>query len=229
MQPGHSLQPQPRITRLQRGLRDALLPVLLAVPGGLLLSRLLLPRGTNILLLDYLGHAWFLAIVSLWVVVFRQRFSIGRFTGGSLRGWLLPWIIVGGLNLVLDLQGAGLVVHRDVLAWIVFEGLVVGVAEEWLFRGLIQTTLNRVIGGAGVLGRLRWGTIIAALIFGLSHLGNLTVQPLGETLQQGMFATIIGVILGHYYDRTQNLWGAAILHNVIDVTNVAVPLLLLHH
>ncbi len=179
----------------------------------------------SVVVLAYLSHAWFLAIVAFWVFVFRQRFPVGRLSWRSLHGWLGPWIIVGGLNLLIDLQGAD-AVHHAVLAWLIFEGVVVGPVEELLFRGLIQTSLNRVMGGAGLFGRIRWGTIVAALTFGFAHLVNVSHQSLGATLQQVAFAALIGLVLGYYYDRTQNLWGAAILHNIIDVTNVVVPLLM---
>lgn len=181
---------------------------------------------TSVVVLDYLSHAWFLAIVTVWVFVFRQRFPVGRLTRQSLRGWFGPWIIVGGLNLIIALQGSRLAVHHAVIAWLVFEGIVVGPVEEWLFRGVVQTTLNRVIGGAGLFGRIRWGTIVATLTFGLVHLANLSHQSLSVTLQQVIFATLTGLALGHYYDRTQNLWGAAILHNIIDFTSILVPLLM---
>ncbi len=164
--------------------------------------------------------------MAFWVLVFRQQFPIGRLTRQSLRGWFGPWIIVGGLNLIIALQGSGLKVHHAVIAWLVFEGIVVGPVEELLFRGLIQTTLNRVIGGERLFGRIRWGTILATLTFGLAHLANLSHQSLGVTIQQVIFAMITGLVLGHYYDRSQNLWGAAVLHNIIDFTSVLVPLLI---
>lgn len=51
---------------------------------------------------------------------------------------------------------------------------------------------------------------------------------MGTTSHKVVLAILVGVILGYYYDRTQNLWGATPLHNIIDVTNVVVPLLLVH-
>ncbi len=204
-----------------QGARDALLPVFLALTGQLFLTLF----TTRVVVLDYLSHGWFLAIVIFWVLVVHRRFPIGRLTRPSLRGWFGPWIVVGGLNVLIALQGSRLAIHHAVVAWLIFEGLVVGPVEELLFRGLIQTTLNNVIAGASLFGKVRWGTIVATLIFGCVHFANLSHQSLDVTIQQVIFATITGLVLGHYYDRTQNLWGAALLHNFIDVTSIGIPLL----
>ena len=217
--------PPPRV-KVHQGLRDALFPLLVAMAGGLAMTVIFEGRGNVVL--AYASHAWYLAAVGGWVLIFRLRFPLGGLSWQALRGWFGPWFIVGGLYLLLALVSPGPPLRHAILAGLIFQGVVVGPTEEVLFRGLIQTTLNRVIGGAIPFGRLRWGTIVAALTFGLAHLASLPHQSLGDTLAQVAFAAVVGLVLGHYYDRTQNLWGAAILHNIIDLTSVLVPLLIVH-
>ncbi|PSR34869.1 MAG: hypothetical protein C7B46_02855 [Sulfobacillus benefaciens] len=139
-------------------------------------------------------------VVVGWVFLFRLRFPLGAWSWPALRAWFHPWLVVGGGYLLLTLLSPGPPLHQDILAWLVFQGIVVGPTEEILFRGLIQTTLNRVIGRT--LGRLRWGTIVAAFAFGLAHLANLLYQPLTDTLGQIAFATVVGgfsatTMIGH--------------------------------
>jgi|GEM_PF-2711105 len=210
--------------RAARGWWDALIPFLLALAGGTVL--LLGTRGASGIATAYLTHGWYLAIVGFWVLVLGRRFPVGRLSCQSLRGWFRPWLVVGGLDLLLTLASPGPPLRQAVLPTLAFQGVVVGPAEEFLFRGLMQTALNHAMPRPGPPLGLRRGTLWAALAFGLLHLGNLWYQPLGVTLEQGLFAFVVGLVLGHFYDRTRNLWGAAMLHNLLDLLSVAVPLML---
>jgi membrane protease YdiL (CAAX protease family) len=71
---------------------------------------------------------------------------------------------------------------------------------------------------------LRLGTVLAAVAFGLSHLVNLTYQPIGTTAEQVLIAIVIGLVIGVVYDRTRNLIGAAVLHGLLDFSGTALPL-----
>jgi membrane protease YdiL (CAAX protease family) len=104
--------------------------------------------------------------------------------------------------------------------------VVVGPAEELLFRGLVQTGINGSVSAElRLLGwPLRLGTVLAAVAFGLSHLVNLTYQPIGTTAEQVLIAIVIGLVIGVVYDRTRNLIGAAVLHGLLDFSGTALPL-----
>ncbi len=210
-----------------QGWPDIVGPLLLALCGGFGLEAFT-PHSVNNLALAYLTHAWYLAIVGFWVWILGRRFPLGRLSRQGLSGWFRPWILVGTLYLVLVLLSPGPPAHHAIVSLLIFQGVVVGPTEELLFRGLIQTAMNHSIMASPVWGSLRLGTIGTALVFGLAHVGNLWYQPLSLTIGQASFAFVIGLILGHYYDRTQNLWGAAILHNLIDLLSVAVPLIIGH-
>ncbi len=106
-----------------------------------------------------------------------------------------------------------------------FQAIVVGLAEDLLWRGLIQPALNAVLSPPRRKG-LRLGTVLASIGFGVSHLVNLTHQPVSAALEQVVFATAVGLVLGCRYDTSVNLWGAVILHNALEAMAVAVPLLL---
>lgn len=82
--------------------------------------------------------------------------------------------------------------------------LVVGPAEELLFRGAVQ-------------GRLResWGVwpaiIVATILFGLVHIPAVT-GGIGAQLSYALLAGILGVLLGYLYEYTQNIVVPAVIH-----------------
>jgi membrane protease YdiL (CAAX protease family) len=110
-----------------------------------------------------------------------------------------------------------------VVGELVFQGAFVGWTEEYLFRGSIQRVLNSRRGPRESGRRLKTGTLVASLLFGLGHFANLGLgQSLQDTLVQVLSAFVVGLILGIYYDVKDDLAGVAWLHNIADF----VPLLL---
>ncbi|HSO27479.1 MAG TPA: CPBP family intramembrane glutamic endopeptidase, partial [Anaerolineales bacterium] len=93
------------------------------------------------------------------------------------------------------------------LAMIALAGLVVPLAEELFFRGLLYTWL-----------RGRWGfapaAAVSALIFGVVHL---------EPSVAGT-AFILGLILAWLYERSGSLWTAVLVHAM----NNSIQILLLY-
>ena len=77
--------------------------------------------------------------------------------------------------------------------------LATGVPEEFLFRGLIQNTLERALGRAGLP--------IASIIFGLAHLPDVRYV---------LLATLAGVAYGWVYLATRRITASAITHALVD-------------
>jgi len=77
--------------------------------------------------------------------------------------------------------------------------LATGVPEEFLFRGLIQNTLERAIGRAALP--------IASIIFGLAHLPDPRYV---------LLATLAGVAYGYVYQVTRRITASAITHALVD-------------
>jgi len=110
-----------------------------------------------------------------------------------------------------------------VLAQLVFQGVFVGWTEEYLFRGSIQRALNFRWHQGESGRRVRTGTLVAALLFGLGHFTNLGLgQSLVDTEVQTLTAFVGGLIGGIYYDVKDDFAAVAWLHNILDF----VPLLL---
>ena len=97
---------------------------------------------------------------------------------------------------------------------------MVGVAEEFIFRGVIAQTLLEHFGTsrAGV-----WkACLLSGLYFGAAHLTNLTgSEPLG-VLMQCVFAASLGTLLAAVYFRTGNIWVTVFIHAAMDITSMLI-------
>lgn len=92
---------------------------------------------------------------------------------------------------------------------------MVGVAEEFIFRGVIAQTLLERYGTAraGV-----WkACLVSGVLFGAAHLSNLIGSAPFGVLMQCVFAASLGVMLAAIYFRTGNLWVTVFLHSAMDI------------
>ena len=108
----------------------------------------------------------------------------------------------------------------NVLGMMSFQWILVGVFEETITRGLVQTPLmNKLKGSVGVF---KWdfhtGTVITAIIFGVGHFGPhiffggswISLAP------HLIFATLYGLCSGYIYQETKSLAGPILMHNIVD-------------
>lgn len=82
-------------------------------------------------------------------------------------------------------------------------GIIVPIAEEVLFRGIVQTYLVRRWGAV-------WGILVASLWFALMHVDVALFAPLFS----------IGLGLGYLRYRYQSIWGAILLHAMNNMAGV---------
>jgi membrane protease YdiL (CAAX protease family) len=203
--------------------RDAAIAWLVAWVGAFLLAAALIPitrRGPLPTLPAYAAHAWLFAVAMFWFFVLRRKFPVGTVRWRELRPWAWSWLVPVALLLAAaPFIHGGLRQPWPLMAQSLLLPLVlVGPTEEFISRGVVQIGLNNSIAwtlrirGLSVKG----GTLISSVMFGLAHLVNLVAHPLGDVLPQVGGAAAIGLAIGLLYDRYPNLWGASILHNLID-------------
>ncbi|MBL9030772.1 MAG: CPBP family intramembrane metalloprotease [Phycisphaerae bacterium] len=103
--------------------------------------------------------------------------------------------------------------------WGMVAAAVIGapLAEEILFRGLLQTSLARLI------GRPWPAVLLAATLFSLAHLGSGVREEQAHAL---IPLLVLGVGLGAAYERTARLWVPITMHACFNVLNVALTLAL---
>lgn len=126
------------------------------------------------------------------------------FAGGFASLSLLVAVLYGGGYLVFD----GFALHGpSIVLWAVpwlFAFLLVGLTEETMFRGYIQSTLARGIGF--------WpGAILVSLLFGAVHLQNPGENPLGivQVVAAGLIFCLLLWLSG-------SLWLAIGFHTAWD-------------
>ena len=98
-----------------------------------------------------------------------------------------------------------------------------GIAEEFVYRGVIQGVLNEVFGRPWKLfsAPLGWGWVISSVLFWAIHAVRVSDQLLLSlywptlTLQLG-----VGFILGWMRERSNSLMPAIFFHNAVNIVRV---------
>lgn len=145
---------------------------------------------------------------------------------GLLRGYFTFMICLTAFGILSNILGS-VVLHKEFpyqllpFANILIAGLFVGVAEEFLFRGIMFGGLVQK------LGNTKKAIVISALIsgfsFGLLHVigavlgGAVTDFGSGATaVLKIVQCAIFGVILCFVYYKTRNIYVIAVLHSLDD-------------
>ena len=106
------------------------------------------------------------------------------------------------------------------IAWYFIGMFTVGVAEEFLFRGVIAQTLLEHFGTsrAGI-----WkACLLSGVLFGAAHLTNLSSSAPFGVLMQCAFSASLGALFAAIYFRTGNLWVTVFLHGAMDIASMLI-------
>lgn len=88
----------------------------------------------------------------------------------------------------------------------------VGLVEELMFRSILQTRLEGVLGSTV-------GLIVTSLLFGVMSSGYGTVSEI-------LFASVVGLMLGYMFSKTRSLPLVALTHGLVNIFLFAlIPLL----
>ena len=212
--------------------------VLLLVLGALVLVR----RNLAAYGLCFRPIGYHLAVTAIGVVpVLTLSVSLAMLDWGRLPGALLVAVIaVAGLVLLawmlrkrptlgeqdLTLSGLallpllltlrqGLQVDTILLKMAYFY-LLVGPAEELLFRGYIQSRLNQAFGRPRRFFGVPWGwgLVISSLLFGLWHVVFRPTDP--TAWLHGLWTTFAGLLFGYLREKTASLVAPTLLHGVLN-------------
>ena len=212
---------------------DSVIALGLIIVGTLILNSALffhlLTLSTNSSwIFNWILHLWFLAIPLIWYLALKKRFPIGKLGSKTIRQWLPSWIILLAIAIPITTFETLLFHEKMSLAGftslsiimnLLFVSVLVGISEEFVFRGQVQTGLNNSVKKTLKLGKgsIRLGTILAALAFAALHFPDISSIP---------FAFVFGILVGYFYDKTNNIWGAVIIHNMVDLLTLIIPILL---
>ncbi len=195
----------------------ALMSLLLLIPFDSVLSKIL----DAPFLLEYVQLAIKMTIVFFICNYLIKKLNIKRIAGlSSLHSWRFKYLNLIPIYLVV--LGMLSVVSKDFtqtsfinVFLLLFACLTVGFAEEFLFRGVLQSFFLKsyVNRKKGVF----IGVCIPALVFGMFHLVNLINNDnTMVVLIQAVFATFIGFFFGALVLKTNKIIPVAITHGLIN-------------
>jgi membrane protease YdiL (CAAX protease family) len=99
-----------------------------------------------------------------------------------------------------------------------FEGVVVPLAEEGFFRGILLSMLLWGFGKVYTSSTAGWlALLVSTLIFSTAHLNNLGHYPAGFILFQVGFSTIVGFVFGYTRVKTGSIYPAMLLHSLFNL------------
>ncbi|MGT2828938.1 CPBP family intramembrane glutamic endopeptidase [Streptococcus hillyeri] len=99
-------------------------------------------------------------------------------------------------------------------------GLVAGIMEEYIFRGLFLGCLVKY--SQGNSRKLWFALVLSSSLFGLTHAANFLVQPVAFTVYQIITSGIMGMLFGALYLRTQSLVWVILVHFLQDFTVIVI-------
>lgn len=170
----------------------------------------------NVFVNDILSDA-VLLFLGFMPVLWAPRF-FGYQTGSIVKHWKLL------IGLTIFFVGAPLI-YRLVAGetpfgantWF-FEGVIVPLGEESLFRGVLFSML---LWGLGKLYPSRtaeiWAVVLSTLVFASAHLNNLGHYPTGFILFQVGFSIIVGLGFGYSRAKTGSIYPAILLHALFNL------------
>jgi membrane protease YdiL (CAAX protease family) len=200
------------------------IPVVAALVGGIDLGVGVLVVA---LVLTMVGYALVGGLYIRRYLPVAVRIPTGRdllYVAGGLVVALAAVVILSLLVFSLGFEGApnsiGVVGEEApvfLLAVAVLSILLVGPAEEFLFRGAVQGRLRRAFGPVGAI-------VGASLLFGSIH-ALAVVGTLGATLVSVGLISIVSLVLGYVYEKTGNLVVPALVHGFYNATLLTVSYL----
>jgi uncharacterized protein len=131
-----------------------------------------------------------------------------RFWQGTVWGFLMVSLLLGWIAALHGFQISGWALSRgEAVRYALLHALafvLVGVSEEFSFRGYLQATLSQGIGF--------WpAAVVLAICFGALHLGNPGEAKFGALMAGGF-----GLLAAFSLRRTGNLWFAIGMHAAWD-------------
>ena len=159
-----------------------------------------------------------------------SRRDVGRAVGvsaaislGVVVATMIVMSVLGPRGGGMGMPGVDSFVKVVVSVW-----LLASTAEEMLFRGLLLGALSPLSRRAWTVGRCRISlpVVIAAVLFGLVHLGLMGVMAAPMVVLIVVMATVAGLVAGYYREKTGSLVPAIAAHMTFNVVSGGLAMVL---
>lgn len=127
----------------------------------------------------------------------------------------IPALIVVGLLVSANLSKLLTLPFQPLIVLYLAYVLLIGITEEYVFRGVLIPLLARSFNGHNLAT-----VLVSSLLFGGLHLINSTHLALTYVLPQILFAMAIGTLFASLYVCTNNLSLTILLHAATDLSVV---------
>ena len=175
------------------------------------------PTADKLLTKDVLPRLC-ICVPLLWALIWRYKYllSFPRPKPKTLL-WLLPPLAVVLVNFPFSAlaNGTATITHGEWWWLFAIKCLLVGLMEEWFFRGILldlflQTAREKERG-------IFLPVLLSSLAFALFHLLNIFGGAgIGYVLLQTGYSFLIGGMLAVVFCKTRNLWICIVLHAIFD-------------
>jgi hypothetical protein len=223
---------------------NAVLRIVIAVfLGFLVLALSSMMNAVNVFTALSESHPWIpithtgmlLASLILICLLSKGKVSTYGLRGIRLKALVRPTvvalvfgIIITGLGELLPMTGFEFMEDFTLLQIILFVWIYASVSEELLTRGLLQGFLRPLEKHGLTIFNLYMSVpvLVAALFFGLMHLGLLTMGASGSAVVVIVLSGIIlGVIAGYYRERTGSIVPAIVVHALFNICGTVIGFL----
>ncbi len=179
--------------------------------GMFILSNVHHIKYGNPAMMEVLIYFVFFAVLTS-IIIYFLFFRGTAFKKIKYNLWILEFGIFAVLVLLAQVFLGDYKSANMKLIWtVVATTIMVGIGEEFLFRGLIFTAFREKHG-------VFIGILVSSFVFGFLHITNLAGgAEIGSTLFQMVNAGLSGVVSAWVFYKTENLIPAIIYHGIWDM------------
>ncbi len=130
---------------------------------------------------------------------------------------IIPYVLMAFVTVLVGYFLGDYVPFLPNILYFIF---IVGLGEELLFRGYVQSSFNMFFGKPYQIGNVKIGPglFLAAMLFGLMH-ALVVVPPLWPW---ALFTFVMGLTLGYIREKDGSIQSAILLHAMMDMPLVFV-------
>lgn len=108
-----------------------------------------------------------------------------------------------------------------------FQLFLSGPSEELIFRAFAITMLALAINGRFLKGKISYANVIAAIIFGLAHVGfSFAPFAVNYNLYQVILSITLGIFYGDCYEKSGSIFYPMMMHSISNIIMVGLTIIL---